>query len=166
MAAGDKAFWSDVANAIRPPTVQLIQQAAQLIVSNLFTALTFGAGSEDIDTDNFHDTAVNPSRITPTVAGYYLLAGVYVTTARADYQNIGATIRKNGAEAGTWSRRGESTFNVIKSAVAPPVILPANGSTDYFELFAYQVNAAAAATNSSTGGGVTSIFTCTFRRPL
>jgi hypothetical protein len=157
MAAGDKAFWSDVLNAIRPPVCKLVAQAIQSIPYNSAAVLQFGAGSEEIDTHNFHDTSVNASRITPTIAGYYRLTGSYVTVARGDYQNLGCVINKNGVNAGVFHRRGESTFNVLKTAYTE-TILACNGTGDYFELAVYQVNAAAVAANTQTGTGLASTF--------
>lgn len=168
-ASGDKILAADVDDlgdyTIRAPLVRLIQQAAQSIPHNTNTAATFGASSEDIDTHGFHDTASNTSRITPTVAGYYLLTGCYVTVAAADYTNIGCSIFKNGASAGIWDRRGPNVTNVVKTAYCD-AILSANGSSDYFELDVYHTNGAVAARNTSTGTGFATTFEAIFLRPL
>jgi hypothetical protein len=147
------------------PVGRLIQQAAQSIPGNTNTLLLFGAGSTDIDTHSYHSESVNTSRVTPLLAGYYRFTAAYVTVARGDYNNIGCAIFKNGATAGTWARRGESAFNVVKSIMST-AILSANGSTDFFEMMVYQINTAAVASNSSTGGGFASVLEWDFLRPL
>jgi hypothetical protein len=77
VAAGDPVESTNITTVedytIRKPLVRLIQSVVQSIPHDTDTAFTFTAGSEDIDTHGFHDETTNPSRITPSVAGYYLL---------------------------------------------------------------------------------------------
>lgn len=168
-AAGEKVIADDLDAVedytIRGPIVRLIQQAAQSFTDSTEAAVTFGVGSEDIDTHGFHDTASNTSRITPTVAGYYSLSGVYITVARTDYNTIGAGIGKNGTVAGPRARIGPNAVSASRTATVN-TILSANGTTDYFELFGVQDNVANAAVLTAVGGSFASAIECVFLRPL
>jgi hypothetical protein len=162
MAAGDKAYWSDVANAINPPLVRLVQQAGQSIPDATQTALTFGAGSEDIDTHGFHDTVTNNTRITPNVAGYYEFRGVYYTGAPTTPVSIDASFRKNGSTSIPSGERVNS--GAIATGVMATCTQPMNGSTDYMEFMAFQDSSGAVNTNVSAR--FTSYVECEYIRPL
>lgn len=167
MAAGDPIKATDI-NTIQQssstkPLVRLVQQVVQSIpASSVQTALLFGAGSEDIDTDNFHDTATNTSRITPTVAGYYRLNGVYYTGSNA--AALTACIAKNGTRVAAGSGEGAIAAGVARGIFAGPVILSANGSTDFFEIHVSQNTVSAVNTNVSVQ--FASILEAEFLRPL
>ena len=153
MAAGDKAFWSDVANAIRPPIVRLIQAAAQSIPNVTSTALTFAAGSEDIDTHNFHDTVTNNTRVTPTIAGYYQVTVTYASSANTATQ-LYAVVAKNGAGVQPLVRQTPAATSSAKSVQATAIV-SMNGSTDYIEGWANQNSGGAL--NTQVGGGINSV---------
>ncbi len=142
------------------PLVRLVQAVAQSIADNTVTALTFS--TEDLDTHGFHSTSSNTSRITPTVAGYYRLHGVYLTTYPSSLATMGAAIGKNGSAQAPWARGNPNLGGSRTSEVT--AILSANGSTDYFELLAYQDSAGSA--NTAVGGAFSSVFECEFLRPL
>lgn len=167
MAAGDPIKATDINTIAQAstlaPIVRLIQQAGgtQSLVTATQTALTFGAGSEDIDTDNFHDTASNTSRITPTVAGYYELSSVYASSSHAG--TMAVTIAKNGTRVASGSQESTTTSN-FRAVVTGPVYQTANGSTDFFETFAIQSSGGPISTLSS--GALASVFQCKFLRPL
>ncbi len=150
------------------PLVRLVQQAAQSIASASDVAITFGAGSEEIDTHGFHDTSTNPSRITPTVAGYYRLDGTVWLAADTDIISIWANPAKNGLiQAGRTrlilpSTATASTFRSWSMTAR----LSANGTTDYFELIAQQVQASPASLNTYVSLPSASVFECEFLRPL
>jgi hypothetical protein len=115
---------------------RLFGTSAQSIPNNTNTAVTFN--SETYDTDAFHSTATNTSRITIPAGkgGYYLFSagtrwpGGSTTGLRGQY------LYKNGVEiwAGTFFAPTNTTVNEtliytqIFSAVA----------TDYFELYVFQ----------------------------
>lgn len=164
MASGDPIKATDttvIAQAANTKAiVRLIGQLVQSIPNATNTALTFGAGSEDIDTDNYHDTASNTSRITPTVAGYYELRGYYVTGSNAG--TISASIAKTGTRVPSGDAQGTTAASA--RGVGASAILTANGSTDYFELHALQTSGAAVNTNVSVQ--FTSAFEMEFLRPL
>src|SRR3954463_2588322 len=150
VASGDPVVATDVTTiedyTIRRPIVRLIQAAAQSVASNADTAVTFGAGSEDIDTHGYHDTAVNTSRITPLLAGYYQLTGVVAWAGDTDIIRHDALFAKNGSVVAPRNRFvTDSTATAASARMTYPVvaILTANGTTDYFELIANQLQAVA-----------------------
>lgn len=166
--AGDPVYASDVETiedyTTERPLVRLVQQANQSIPDATLTALTFGAGSEEIETTaGFHDTVTNNSRITPTVAGYYRFSGVYHTGIPTTLVSIDASFRKNGVTSIPSGTRGFSGSALAQAAMAS-CIQSMNGTTDYMELMAFQDSAGAANTNVSSR--FTSFFECEFLRPL
>jgi hypothetical protein len=130
------------ATASSTPTfkgVSVIQSGAgtQSIATNTITALTFD--SEDWDTDGFHSTSVNTSRLTiPTgLGGYYLISFNYVFATNATGLRNGL-IRKNGSDICTMA-----DVSAI-SAIAYPgysfqTILNL-AAADYLEVFVYQTS--------------------------
>lgn len=161
MAAGDKAFWSDLANAINPPTVRLIQQAAQSMGNSAAVAITFGAGSEDIDTHGFHDTVTNNTRITPTVAGRYELIGT-VLVASGTLSQLAAVFRKNGGNiAPLMVVRPDPA--AASSGIQVTATATANGSTDFFELIGIQTSGGAL--NTNLAGAQVCTFECRYTGP-
>lgn len=168
MAAGDNAYWSDVADLIEKPMVRLVAQSAQSLTDNTATAITFGASSEDFDTHNFHDTSSNTSRVTPTVAGYYRCRGAVLFGARNDYAVVNCWIRVNGSsnKPSAW-RAG---YGVPGSAQVQTglceVVVSLNGSTDYVELVAQQDNTANAAVALNQSGQYSSTLEVEYLRPL
>ncbi|MFZ2303862.1 MAG: hypothetical protein WAV98_03695, partial [Minisyncoccia bacterium] len=108
----------------------------QTIATATWTLVTFA--TEDFDVNgNFAS-----NRFTPTVAGKYTLSAALgwlpVTNAYGHFVNI----YKNGVE---YKRVAVQSSGVPSSQTANvSVVVDANGSTDYFEVFAYQ----------ATGGNV------------
>ncbi len=168
VAAGDPVESSDVTTVedytIRKPIVRLIQQVAQSMTSGTAAALTFGTGSEDIDTHGFHDVSVNNTRITPTIAGYYRLSGCF-SMSSATYTQSLAGFRKNGSNVSPLTTlRPDAASASANSTPATAVTLTANGSTDYFEFIGQQNSGGAQ--NTSVAAGLASVFECEFIRPL
>ncbi len=124
----------------------------QSIPNATYTAVTFN--TETYDTDGFHSTATNTSRITIPAGkgGYYHVFGI------VNFQASGAgariyTITKNGTtdtfkvvqNGGTGSAQVGATFSDVMNLVA----------TDYIEIFVYQSSGGALnleGTGSITGG--------------
>lgn len=169
-ASGDPVVAADISSltsyTTTRPLVRLVAQSTQSIANNTNTAITFGVGSEDIDTHNYHDTASNTSRVTPTLAGYYECFGTIMFGARSDYTNTNAWIRKNGvSNLAGGTRNGAGTASQVYTQVAFAIV-SCDGVSDYVELVGNQSNGAAAAqlTNNSTQ------FSCCFEvrylRPL
>ena len=148
------------------PLVKLIQQVAQTgITTGSDTVLTFGSGSEDIDTHGYHDTATNNSRVTPQLAGYYrltvrpILAFNTTTTAGHGFVRKNGTIVERGGNS-----KPTGTVNVNVGLGEFSTILSANGTTDYFEA-GFQVTATANQATNVTAGSA-SVFIVEFIRPL
>ena len=168
--AGGSTNYADyaalAAASLSRPLVRLVAQSAQSIPNSADTAITFGAGSEDIDTHGFHDTSVNISRITPSVAGYYQLSGNVWYVSDADVISYYAMIAKNGSPASRSRVVLPSTATTGSRSINAFAVLPANGTTDYFELLTNQTQAAVAALSTSATGTFTSVLECVFLRPL
>lgn len=172
VATGGKWLANDINTLItltlNRPLVRLIQQAAQSIATTTDTALTFGAGSEDIDTHGFHDTSTNNTRITPTVAGYYQLYGVVWWGNADNITSYHAGIGKNGSVAARQRTLMPATLlpAATTRSINAAAILSANGTTDYFELFGQQNRATPASLSTNVGGTFSSMFECMYLRPL
>jgi hypothetical protein len=164
---GDKTLVTDInpieARTILKPLVRIAQQSAQSLANSTDTAITFGSGSTGFDTHDFHDESTNNSRVTPTVAGYYRVTGTVFVAASAALTSLIATIGKNGTVQAPRHRFKPGTANVSASAQVS-VILTANGTTDYFELFGQQTTGGAL--NTTTGGSFTSVLEVEFLRDL
>lgn len=161
MAAGDKAFWADVANAINRPMVKMTQAVAQSLPNATDTALSFT--TEDLDTNGFHDTTTNNSRVTPTIAGWYECRGTVFFSASASITVVAATIAQNGSVVAPRGRPKPGTANVSTTAEVA-VSLSFNGSSDYVELFGNQTSGGAL--NTNVGGSFASVFEVIYLRPL
>lgn len=165
VAAGDTFYASDINQILGKPIVKLVAQASQNLADNTAVALTFGVGSEEIDTHGFHDEAVNPTRITPSVAGYYRIRGAVFLPNRSDYATTYCAIYKNGVAIAPISRPGVSTSGGVRSAEGEG-LTSANGSSDYFEVIAFQDNAANVVAATNVSGGFSPYFEVVWERPL
>jgi hypothetical protein len=147
------------------PLCRLIQTVAQGIPTATASAITFAAASEDIDTNGWHDTVTNNTRITPNIAGYYRINGGYAsaTITLSAAQEIDAAIAKNGTSvpSGNWVPGVVTAANVMVTA---DCIQSANGTTDFFEIKANQTSGGTVNTNLS--GRLTSFLEVEFLRPL
>ena len=170
--AGGTTGYADYAalanGSIQKPLVRLIQQSAQSIPSDVDTALTFGAASEDIDTHGFHDTSTNPSRITPSVPGYYRLTGTVWYSVDTDLVSYFASIGRNGSFVGPRTRMvlPATATSSLSRSVPVTAMLQANGSGDYFELFARQLQTTPGSLNTMVTATFASVFECEFLRSL
>lgn len=140
------------------PVVRLVQTVVQSIPDNVATPLTFT--TEEIDTNNFHDTVTNNTRITPNVAGYYRFYGAYFTAAPTTLVFQAAYFRKNGTGSVAPGPRVNS--GTLAQSVTPTALIFCNGSTDYVELLAIQDSASAV--NTSVASHFSSVFECEFIR--
>lgn len=107
------------------PAFSAYAGAATTVSYNVFTKIAFD--TEEFDTNsNFAS-----SRFTPTVAGYYQLNWNTGVGGNAEKWSI---LYKNGT-----SFKGGS--DVIGYSSAGSALVYANGSTDYFEVYLYQLGA-------------------------
>ena len=112
----------------------MYKSSAQAIPSSVWTAITFD--SEEFDTDSFHSTSTNTSRITiPTgMGGKYLFTGTMIWQQNG-LNNRALAIYKNGSTSKQlFLNRPDSDFNTEVSYAT--IISVAAG--DYFELLTYQ----------------------------
>lgn len=120
-----------------PPTGRLVQTVAQTgIADNTTTAVTFT--TEDLDTEGFHSTSSNTSRVTPTVAGWYRVYGSVAFGGQDDWQFLEVFLRKNGSTGIPPAFRitpysGANPLNTTQ-VVGCTALIECNGSTDYFEV--------------------------------
>jgi hypothetical protein len=104
---------------------------------------------EEWDTNSNYDSATN-YRFTPTVAGYYLITGSMFMSA-ATTSRVGVAIYKNGSEHAWQFMSGVTSSGGANPQVS--TIVYANGSSDYFELYAAQD--AASSVNASNNNVLT-----------
>lgn len=156
---------ADVDALAKIPVVRLVQQAAQTaLTTGTDTVLTFGTGTEEIDTHGFHSETTNNSRITPNKPGIYEFTVKPVYAASNTIQSMNTFLRKNG---GTYERSGNlkpATIAVNQASTPLITLVAANGTTDYFEAGTTFGGTANQATNAV--GGSTSVFQCKYIRPL
>ena len=124
------------------PVGRIVATGAQSLADNTATAITF-TDTDEIDTHAQHNPGVNPTRITPNVAGYYRFYGTVTFGSRADYVDVNAWFRKNGATnmAGGQRNGFSGVTTSVQTCVAQATVLM-NGSTDYVELIGQQNNGA------------------------
>ena len=116
-------------NGFTPLTV-LTNTTTQLVPTATFTAITYD--TEIADTLNWHSTSTNTSRITPTIAGIYLVNFNGVSNSAAN-RNISA-IYVNGASV------AKTDVSTTTTALDVTAFVSLNGSSDYVESFLYQQN--------------------------
>lgn len=166
MAAGDKAFWSDIANLVNRPSGRLVQQGAgtHAVAHNTMVSMQFGAGSEDLDSHNFHDTVTNNTRVTPNVAGWYDVHGAVSLGGRTDYLNLEAVIAKNGSPIPPADKISPGANNTTEVRNASALVF-CNGTTDYFEIQARHNNTAAVSVNTVVSAQFASVLEWKYERP-
>jgi hypothetical protein len=131
------------------PTGRIRQGTAQTgLTSGANVAITFAAADE-IDTHNFHDIAVNNTRVTPTVAGIYRVSGGVCVSGQTDYTQVQAFLAKNGTGIAPAHRitPGTTTQTLVLPVSAE---IQCNGSSDYFEIYG-------SATRSGAGNWATAV---------
>jgi hypothetical protein len=124
----------------QPLRVEVTHNANQSIPNNIWTAVTFN--SERFDNAGWHDPAVNGSRLTVPVAGYYLAYG-YVQFAQNSAGERFLGLLKNGLTSGTWLAQQLISTSVsfrARGSISWPHYFNAG---DYVELMAYQSSGAA-----------------------
>ncbi len=88
------------------------------------------------DAYSWHSTSVNTSYITPTIAGWYLVTGNVQWSANATgTRRLDAAV--NGVSVCTVEAPGASSIAIGQSVTT---VFYANGSTDVFQLLAYQTS--------------------------
>ena len=131
--------WATPASGSTFAGVSVYNAASTTLTNGVITTLTFD--SEIFDTNTYHSTSTNTSRLTvPTgKAGYYLLAasagfGASTTGIRALYFRRNGTEYVRTANTGDWTVAVSTQNTVLNSAV----VYLAEG--DYIELHALQTS--------------------------
>lgn len=168
LGAGQIALEEDFVG-IDPPLVKLVAQATQSLADATEVALTFGVGSEEIDTNDFHDESTNPTRITPNIEGYYEFYGTLFLAGATTFTNMTCWIRKNGSTSVYPSDRKANLVNAQAVSLSVKTTVYMNGTTDYAEFMGWQDNTASAGINtnnsdSSSAKGAKVVFGCEFKR--
>jgi hypothetical protein len=109
----------------------------QGITTTTWTKVTLNA--KEFDTANCFDSTTN-YRFTPNVAGYYQINGAIFYSGNAYYSEARIAIYKNGSQLKQTVLGTNGTLINISSGIISSLIFM-NGSTDYVELYAYEVNA-------------------------
>lgn len=146
--------WEDVERADGGVTfvgARVYHSATQAIANNTETALAFD--SEQFDTDAFHDTVTNNSRLTIPAgkAGKYLVGGAVNWSTNSLGTTAYASIRKNGT--GDYLVVGGSRENAYKD-IAPTLVDLA--VADYIQLIVIQTSGASV--NITRGADFSPIF--------
>lgn len=128
-------------------TLCVVRKSTITSVANGGAVLTWD--TEDADSHNIHSTVTNTSRITPNIEGWYrITATVHWSNSSASGRR-GIAIYTNGGTARYGQIIPGSTAGTISTTVTRT--LYANGSTDYFEVFAYQDSGGAYNTADTVG---------------
>jgi len=101
------------------------------------SAVKINVDTEVFDTDNCYDNTTN-YRFTPNVAGKYLFqaAGVLDAGSNTNFVDFATQIYKNGSGAAQSQTNPTANYG-RKFTQTLSVVLEANGTTDYFELYSY-----------------------------
>lgn len=148
--AGDVVEASDYneleGGTLGAPICQLVQQSGATQsgwTSATNNAITFGVGSETVDTHNAHDTGSNTSRIVIGVKlGWWLVEGVYVSPGNSATTTVRAMIAKNGSVVvGSCQAIQPASTTVINALSTRSVLVEATSASDYVEVHGYQIAA-------------------------
>jgi hypothetical protein len=123
-------------------SVKVYASASQALPQAVSTPLNFNL--EEWDTDNFHDNAVNNSRLTVPLGGKYLVQG-FVTLQADAMDFLDLTVRKNGVTVlhTRTERPDQAVTDPISAQIHAPIELSAG---DYVELLVSHSNLVAANT--------------------
>jgi len=113
------------------PAFSAYLSANQNVAPSTFVKIAYN--TELFDTDNNYDTGTN--RFTPTVEGYYQINAITILSTVIGTAII--EIFKNGVGL---ARGNQQTNNALQTTRGMPIsyLAYANGSSDYFEIYAYQ----------------------------
>jgi len=139
---GDNTFAS--AGGVNTPAFEAIMSGNQSISNGSNTKINFN--TKNFDTDSCYDNTTN-YRFTPTTAGKYYLEALITYPTATDFNDCTIRINKNGSNIASLNI-GALHYEGRQVSV----IAEANGSSDYFEVIAYQ-NSGGSITISAGGTG-------------
>lgn len=158
----------DLETQLSVPMVHLVQQTAQTgWTSATSTPVTFGAGSEVVDSAGMHDTSSNTSRIViGGRLGWWQVSGIYAPATNSNATYLRSSIGFNGAlVAGSTGGILVGSAAGFLAVPSGTVLVQATSASDYVELLGYQI-----AVSGTIGTGVSaplivSSLTATWLRP-
>ena len=166
VAAGDFIF-DDYMNYIvrrqvnRPVCRLTLTSNVTLNSTGSNIGIVFGSGTEVLDDRGWHSISTNTSRVTPDLAGRYLVqanatfAGAATTTV-----DRRVMVLKNSGLTACWFRNSSPLTASQSMSVAISDVIEMNGTTDFFQMAAFtQVVQDLAGTGDSVGS---TCFTVTF----
>ena len=121
---------------VNTPAFEAYRSSNQTISDNTATKIQFD--TEVYDTAGNYDNSSN-YRFTPSVAGKYYVSNTICVAPDSNMQYITASIYKNGSRIAQ-SLKGFNNTDPIGNnyfSVTVNIIADANGSSDYFEAYAY-----------------------------
>jgi hypothetical protein len=115
---------------------RLTKSAAQAIPNNTDTALTFD--TETFDTDGYHSTVTNTSRITIPAGkgGYYQFSAACAFDGASAVGSRFAYLFKNGSKIWTGTSIAPSNTTTVETLIYTQIASAV--ATDYFEFFVFQ----------------------------
>jgi hypothetical protein len=143
---------SELNNAI---PLCILENTSQNVPSGVNTAVTFA--TEVLDPLNWHSTVTNNTRITPNIAGFYLVTMQMNDVNGAGQTRAALSLTKNGAEITGVRIRMDTTGEDDDFALAGYV--QCNGTTDYLEMNVLQNN------SGGVSRTITARFTVQFVHP-
>ena len=109
------------------PAFSAYQSSAQTTTAATYTKVQFQ--TKEFDTNNNFDSTTN-YRFTPTIAGYYQLTGGINGSGQTTFFQV--VLYKNGS-----AFKFFANTSAVNAGIYGTALIYANGSTDYFELYAY-----------------------------
>jgi hypothetical protein len=148
--------WATPASGVTFAGCRLSKSAAQSIPNNTETALTFD--TETFDTDGYHSTVTNTSRITIPAGkgGYYQLSAACAFDGSSTTGARYAHLFKNGSKI--WTGTGFAPTNTNALETLTYTQIAAAVATDYFEFFVSHDKGS----NYDVRGGVLTTFQATY----
>lgn len=158
-----EAIDADVQTVAAPPLCYLVQQpgGTQTGWATVTpTAITFGSGSTQIDSDGIHSESSNTSRLViGNKLGWWEVNGLFVPAGNAGNSESRALFYKNGSyisgSAAGWEHPADSHLYGIPT---PVIEVEATASGDYVELMGYMTASA-----TPRGTGLSTYLACSVR---
>lgn len=135
VAAGDPNGLDARIALLEAPLMTVLKHSVAQNVATGGAVLTFD--TELLDVPNWHNPASNPTRVTPTINGWYQCIGSVQFASNATLGRRAAAVRVNGVTLyyGQVTPNTATAGNMGAFVVAN---LPLNGAGDYVELYGYQ----------------------------
>lgn len=132
-------FWALPIRAEDFSGARVHHNGTRTIVNNTQTAVPFTAGSEEEDTDDYHDETTNTSRLSPGRAGCFeLTAQVQFDANAVGLRTI--QIRRNGTDIISYNSWEPEAATAIQIKPMASAFFCQTNPADYYELYVYQTS--------------------------